>query len=85
MSIKEVHPLLKWDEKGKLMEKRVRSCACVGCGSTASGDGPGAAGGHQGQHLDRRAGLGAQEGQGEPERAGTSPPVTASNHDDIQE
>ncbi|XP_059954887.1 phakinin [Mesoplodon densirostris] len=50
----------------------------------ASGDGPGAASGHQGQRLDRRAGLRAQEGQGEPEHADTSSPVTASNHDDIQ-
>lgn len=51
--------------------------------SQASGDGPGATVGHQGPHLEGRAGLGVQDGQDKLDPAGTSPSVTESNHDDI--
>ena len=50
------HPLPKWDAKGKLVKKSLRSycfCRLWEVHSQASGDGPGAAVGLQGQHLDR--------------------------------
>lgn len=83
VSIWDVHLLLKWKAKGKLVDESIRSCCLcwLWVYSQASGDGPGAAT-DQGQHLDRRAGLGTGRARTS-WTCGTSSSVTAFNHDDV--